>query len=138
MRPSPLLLAFFLYGSLAAPLCHAQAAKPASVPPNLEKLEEGSAPDITIRKPETNTRTVEKREQGVVTDVQVQSGKSNYHVKQGAGAGNAAPGDAQSNTIRAPQWQIKEFDWGRKKKAVQTDEQSAPVDAPPPPPLQKK
>ncbi len=106
------------------------------VPPNLQKLDEGNPGDIIIKKPESNNKTVQKREQGVVTDVQVQTGRSNYHLKQSAGAGNAAPGDAQSNSVHPAQWQIKQFDWGSKglhpKPAEGLQEPAAP-----PPPLPK-
>ena len=104
-------------------------------PPNLQKLDESSTGEITIKKPESNSKTVEKREQGVVTDVQVQSGKSNYHLKQSADAGNAAPGDAQSNSVHPAQWQIKEFDWGHKARDAKSGD--ATQDAAPPPPPAK-
>ena len=114
----------------------AQANK--ALPPNLQKIDEGNPGDITIKKPESNKKTVEKREQGVVTDIQVQSGKSNYHLKQSAGAGNAAPGDAQSNSVHPAQWQIKEFDWGRKGRDAKSGDAVQEPAAPPPPPPPSK
>ncbi|EGF33834.1 hypothetical protein IMCC9480_1593 [Oxalobacteraceae bacterium IMCC9480] len=113
-------------------LAQAQSATVNQAPPNLERLEEGSAPDITIS-PQQRSTTTDKREQGVVTEVQVQSGGSNYRVKQSAGPGNAAPGDAQSNAVRAPQWLVKEFDWGGKKEPKPGE--PAPMQDAPPPPL---
>lgn len=126
-----------LVGSVFAALpavTQAQASKP--VPPTMQRLEEGEAPAVTIRKSDGGKKVTEKREQGVVTEVQVQSGKSNYKLKQSAGAGNAAAGDAQSNTVRAAQFTVKEFDFGRKpvaEKKEDTSLQPAPVAAPSPP-----
>ncbi len=113
-------------------LAQAQSETISQAPPNLERLEEGSAPAITIR-PQQGSTTTDKREQGVVTEVQVQSGGSNYRVKQSAGPGNAAPGDAQSNAVRAPQWLVKEFDWGGKKEPKTVE--ALPMQEAPPPPL---
>ena len=116
-----------------------QAQAPKAAPPTMQKLEEGEAPAVTIRAPGTpgtfgtpgtpgapksSKKITEKREQGVVTEVQVQSGKSNYRLKQSAGAGNAAAGDAQSNTVRAAQFTIKEFDLGRKPVAPNKEDAS--------------
>jgi hypothetical protein len=133
MRTSKFWPCFILCVAASATPLLAQAQTTNQAPPNLERLEEGNAPDITIR-PRENSTTTQKREQGVVTEVQVQSGGSNYRVKQSAGPGNAAPGDAQSNAVRSPQWLIKEFDWGG--TAAPNASEPAPMqDAPPPPPL---
>ena len=113
-------------------LAQAQTETVNQAPPKLEQLDEGNAPDITIRPRERST-TTDKREQGVVTEVEVQSGGSKYLVKQGAGPGNAAQGDAQSNAVRAPQWLVKEFDWGGKKEPKPG--QPLPIQDAPPPPL---
>ena len=135
MRYSQIWLLVSLCSAVAGLPTLAAAQSNKEAPPNLQKLEEGTAADVTIRKPGSNKKTVEKREQGVVTDVQVQSGKSNYHLKQSAGAGNAAPGDAQSNSVHPAQWQIKEFDWGRKgKDAKPVDGLQEPAAPPPPAP----
>jgi hypothetical protein len=50
-------------------------------------------------------------------------------------AGNAQPGDANSSAIRAPQWQVLEFDMNAKRKAAgaSTEGAPAPAEAPPPP-----
>ena len=98
----------------------------------MQRLEEGETPAITIRKSDSGKKVTEKREQGVVTEVQVKSGKSNYKLKQSAGAGNAAAGDAQSNSVRAAQFTIKEFDLGR-KPAEEVKEDTSLQPAPPPP-----
>ena len=102
----------------------------------MQRLEEGEAPAVTIRKSDSGKKVTEKREQGVVTEVQVQSGKSSYKLKQSAGAGNAAPGDAQSNSVRAAQFTIKEFDLGR-KPVEEAKEDTSLQPAPPPPAPQK-
>ena len=132
MRTSKFWPYFLLCVAASATPVLAQAQTTSQAPPNLERLEEGSAPDITIR-PQQGGKTTDKREQGVVTEVEVQSGGSNYRVKQSAGPGNAAPGDAQSNAVRAPQWLVKEFDWGRKKEPKPGE--PAPMQDAPPPPL---
>lgn len=98
--------------ALVAPLpAAAQQAKPAvdGTPPKLEKLEEGEAPAITIRKPEGERKITEKRSQGKVKEVKVQSGKSTYYLKPNEPVGSALPGDAESSSMRAPQWQVLEF-----------------------------
>lgn len=110
-----------------------QAAQPANAappPPRLEKLEEGEAPAITIRKPDGERKIVEKREQGRVTEVKVQTGKSEYTLKANQQAGSALPGDAESSKMRAPQWKVGEFDWGRPKEAKEVD--AVQVTTPPP------
>jgi hypothetical protein len=126
-----LLLTVFL---TTPAITQAQTSKAA--PPTMQRLEEGETPAITIRKSDSGKKVTEKREQGVVTEVQVQSGKSNYKLKQSAGAGNAAAGDAQSNTVRAAQFTIKEFDLGR-KPAEEVKEDTSLQPAPPPPATKK-
>jgi hypothetical protein len=51
--------------------------------------------------------------------------------------GNAVPGSASGNSIRAPQWKVGEFDLsGKRKAANETGTNTpAPADVPPPPPL---
>jgi len=111
-----------------------QAAS-AQQPPRLEKLEEGEAPAVTIRKPDQKSRIEEKRAPGgKVTEVKVTSGGSTYVVKPNDQAGSAQPGDLQSNTIRPAQWLVKEFDLG--PKTNEQEEQAANV--PPPEPPAKK
>ena len=132
MRNSASSMLIFLGTVLVTspPIVQAQASNVA--PPTMQKLEEGETPAVTIRTPKTRKKITEKREQGVVTEVQVQSGKSSYRLKQSAGAGNAAAGDAQSNTVRAAQFTIKEFDLGR-KPAAEKKEDTSLQPAPPPP-----
>ena len=104
----------------------------AQQPPKLEKLEEGEAPAVTIRKPDQKSRIQEKRAPGgKVTEVKVTTGGSTYVVKPNEAVGSAQPGDLQSNTIRPAQWQVKEFDLGGPKTKEQEEEQAANV--PPPP-----
>lgn len=106
-------------------------AATAQQPPRLEKLEEGEAPAVTIRKPDQKGRIEEKRAPGgKVTEVKVTSGGSTYVVKPNEPAGTAHPGDLQGNTIRPPQWEVKEFDLGRPKTKEQEEAQA---NVPPPP-----
>jgi hypothetical protein len=112
--------------SLATPLLvnAQQAAKTAAPPPpELQKLEEGEAPAVSVRKPgERPADMTQKREQGKVTEVKVTSGGSTYYVKPQSQAGTLQPGDGP---VRGAQWQIKEFDLGKKARkegeAVQAD-----------------
>ena len=110
----------------------------AQQPPQLEKLEEGEAPAVTIRKPEQKSRIQEKRAPGgKVTEVKVTTGGSTYVVKPNDPAGSAQPGDLQSNTIRPAQWEVKEFDLGWPKTKEQEEAQAANVPTPPQAPAKK-
>ena len=136
MRTSISTLLIVLASVFATLPAVTQAQANKTAPPTMQRLEEGEAPAVTIRKSDGGKKVTEKREQGVVTEVQVQSGKSNYKLKQSAGAGNAAAGDAQSNTVRAAQFTVKEFDLGRKPVAEKKDDtslQPAPAAVPAPP-----
>lgn len=115
----------------AAPLlAAAQQPTDNAAPPQLQKLEEGEAPAITIRGSATDRNITQKREQGKVTSVKVKSGKSTYYVKPNTPAGSALPGDVQSDATRPAQWQVLEFDWNRAPNAKE-EAQAAAV--PPPP-----
>ena len=136
MRPSKFSQFLGLCGGAALLVMHLSAQAVDQTPPNLQKLDEGSSNDVTIRQPNKKTRTIEKRKQGVVTDVEVHTGKSTYHLKQDAGAGNAMSGDAQSTHLHPAQFQIHEFDlFGKKETKVV--ESAATADVPPPPPVKK-
>lgn len=111
---TPTSRSFLAAGALAALLPLAAAAQTqAPPPPQLEKLEEGPEPSITIRKDEgQRSKVTEKKEGGKVTEVKVQSGKSTYYLKPNEQPGNAQPGDAQSTANRPAQWKVMEFDLG--------------------------
>ena len=124
-------------------------SRPAQTPPQLERIEPGSDVPATTIPPRERTRITEKRgNDGSVTEVEVQSGKSRYIMKPNVQPGNAQPGDAQSSSLRAPQWQVMEFDFGNPKKQPADAAAAAPspapakpgvparADAPPPPPLE--
>jgi hypothetical protein len=126
-----------------------QQQRPAQTPPQLERIEPGSDVPTTTIPPRERTRITEKRgNDGSVTEVEVQSGKSRYIMKPNVAPGNAQPGDAQSSSLRAPQWQVMEFDIGNPKKQPADPAAAAPspapakpgvparADAPPPPPLE--
>lgn len=125
-------------------LVHAGAAvaqqKPSEAPPGVQ-VEEG--PNTTSGQPRNGPITVsprptpakpaitERREGGRVTEVTVKSGPSEYTLKPNMPAGNAQPGDVQSNgASRGPQWTVLEFDLNKRKKPVEGE---AAADAPPPP-----
>lgn len=116
-------------------------------PPQLERIEPGSDVPATTVEPRPRTRITEHRNNsGQVTEVEVQSGPSRYIMKPNVAAGNAQPGDAQSSGIRAPQWQVMEFDFGNPKKQEAAEEAVGPAparpgtparaDVPPPPALE--
>jgi len=131
LRTSSLLKAFSLCLLAHAGLVLAQQT-PSSAPPKLERIEEGSDTPITITpKSSTERKITEKREGGRVTEVKVKSGKSTYIMKPNVPAGNAQPGDGQASAIRAPQWQVMEFDLTKRKQKEQQAKEAAK--APPPP-----
>ena len=147
-----LSLCLIAHAGLAAAQSQQQAPtqqRPAQTPPQLERIEPGSDVPATTIPPKERTRITEKRSNsGQVTEVEVQSGKSRYIMKPNVAPGNAQPGDAQSSAIRAPQWQVMEFDFGNPKKQPADPAAAAPspapakpgvpprADAPPPPPLE--
>jgi len=113
-----------------------QSAGKAPPPPQLQPLEEGEAPAVTIRPPDTKSKINEKRARGgKVTEIKVTSGGSTYYLKPNEAAGSSLPGDTQSSGTRAAQWEVLQFDLSRSKDAKETDE--APVDAAPVPPPPK-
>jgi hypothetical protein len=109
MRIPPIRFSVLLVAACAIPLASTAQQDP-QAPPQLEQLEEGDAPPVTIREGEGEQRITEKRTGGKVTEIQVKSGNSTYYLKPNDQAGSAQPGDAQSHVTRPPQWQIKEFD----------------------------
>lgn len=111
----------------------ASAQQPSQQPPKLEKLEEGEAPAVTIRKPEQERKITEKRAPGgKVKEVKVTTGKSTYYAKPNDPAGSSLPGDAQSNTTRPAQWEVLEFDTSRSKEAKEAAAtHTAPAPKPP-------
>ena len=118
-----------------AALAGAQQKPPSDEPPKLERIEPGSDVPATTIPDRSRTKITERKQNGQVVEVEVQSGKSRYIMRPHVPPGNAQPGDAQSNSIRAPQWQVMEFDLTGKKGAGVPAGQGAPADVPPPPPL---
>ena len=137
MRTPLLLTAFSLMfaASLPASAQQPRGRADAPPPPQLEKLEEGEAPAVTIPGGGQPERSItEKREQGRVTEVEVRTGRSTYVVKPLNPAGSALPGDTQANTNRAAQFRVKEFDLSKPedlKPQAQPQVPQAPA-APPP------
>ena len=103
-------------------------------PPQLERLEEGDAPAVTIPGGGPAEKSItQKREQGRVTEVEVRTGRSTYVVKPLNPSGSALPGDTQSNTNRAAQFKVKEFDLSKPEDLKpQTAPQVLPAPAAPP------
>lgn len=119
------------------PAAIAQAESAKDAPPDLEKLEEGEASASTVRSPEASTKITEKRHRGQVTSIKVESGDSTYYVTPQTPSGNIMHG-GQRDTIRAPQWQILEFDWGREPKKSGEASARPGIIAPPPPAVPSK
>jgi hypothetical protein len=115
-----LTLSIALLGCAGAAMAQTAAqTAPAGQPPATERIEPESETPATNIDPRRGTQIREKRNNsGQVTEVEVQSGRSRYVMKSGQPAGNAQPGDAQSSGIRAPQWQVMEFDLNGKRKAA--------------------
>jgi len=113
----------------------AQPVRDGAAPPQLEKLEEVTAPKSSApaaAQPAPSAirpQITETREQGVVTEVQVKTGNNTYYVKPNVQAGNTMPGDAQGITTRPAQWQVLQFDWKREhdKKTATTNATVVPV-----------
>lgn len=138
MRTLKLGHIFTLTACIAAfaplPASAQQPSTNAPPPPQLEPLQEGESPAITIRKPEERATIEEKRAPGgKVTETKVTTGGSTYYVKPNEPAGSALPGDTQSNTVRAAQWEVLQFDLGPTKEAVQDAAAQATEGTPPPP-----
>jgi hypothetical protein len=98
-------------------------------PPETVPLEEGSAPDITIKQPDTKKKITEKKVHGKVTEVKVQTGRTTYYAHPNDPAGSAMRGDTQSQSSQPVQFRIGEF--GAPDTSKKTHE---PVDALPPAP----
>jgi hypothetical protein len=98
---------------LAASAVNAQSAPPAAdiapPPPETQRLEQGDAPAVTIRQPETKGKITEKKSQGRVTEVKVQTGRSTYYAHPNDPAGSAMRSDAQSDVARPVQFKVGEF-----------------------------
>jgi hypothetical protein len=129
--------------SFAIPLTAvAQQSGDAPPPPQLQKLEEGEAPEVNIRTPNQQRKITEQRANGgKVNEVKVTKGKNTYVLKSNDQAGGAVPGDGQASEMRAAQWPVLEFDWGRRdvEKEKQAAEEAAAAKLPPaPPPPAKK
>jgi hypothetical protein len=109
--------------------------QPTDKPPKLERIEPGSDVPATTIPSKRGTQITEKKQNGQTTEVDVTAGGSHYTMRPNTPAGNAQPGDANSSAIRAPQWQVLEFDMNAKRKAAgaSTEGAPAPAEAPPPP-----
>lgn len=106
------------------------AQRPSEAPPQLERIEPGSDVPTTTIPPRKGTVITEKRgNDGKVTEVEVQAGPSRYTMKPNVAPGNAQPGDISGSSIRAPQWQVMEFDFGNPKKKDGAEQPAAAAPA---------
>lgn len=127
--PAAASAAVFL-GALAV---GASAQQTATVP-DLEKLEDIPAPSTPPSSAASKGQQItETRERGRVTEVMVTNGENTYYIKPEASVGNAMPGDAQTPTIRPPQWRIFSFDLdGANRQQANRGDPAPPAVLPPP------
>jgi hypothetical protein len=142
-RLSLIALSLLAPATLAFAQQTTQQPAPSQAPPKLERIEPGSDVPATTIPPRERTQIKEKKQGGQVTEVEVQSGPSHYYMKPNTPAGNAQAGTAEAGSIRAPQWQVLEFDIGGKKKKGSAESGEAAAEAPaaaevPPPPRPEK
>jgi len=108
--------------------------KPDSVPPKVEKLDEGPEAPISVSKPEPVNKAIEKRNNlGQVTEVEVKSGGSHYLLRPNPEIGNNPKGTVEGDGNRPAQWKILEF--GAKKESKERTEPE-PLPVLPPAPTQ--
>lgn len=92
----------------------------------MQRLDEGEAPAITIRKQERQDKITEKRSQGRVTEVKVQTGVSTYYATPNDTPG-AMRGDAQSDTSRPVQFEVGTFGGSKSTPGVEPIQTLAPA-----------
>jgi hypothetical protein len=109
MAISAILAVPLTAGAQAAAQYGAPTRDIAPPPPETQPLEEGQAPSVNIRQPDTQKKITEKKSQGKVTEVKVQTGSTTYYAHPNDPAGSAMRGDAGSDTTRPVQFQIGEF-----------------------------
>jgi len=128
----PLCAVLLAAAGQAAAQQGSQSTQNQAPPANVQRIEPGSDVPATNIPPKRGTEIVEHRNGGQVTEVEVTAGGSHYYMKP-----NNQPGNAQTNSIRAPQWKVGEFDLGGKRRATNEAGQNTPTtaDAPPPPPM---
>lgn len=134
-------IAVFAWSATLLTAAVAQQSTEAPAPPQLETLEEGEPPAITIRKPggDDGQQITQTKKGGRVTEIRVKTGGSTYYLKPNDPAGSALPGDAQAPVIRPPQWEVLEFDLTRQKEeAEQADDEALPAGAEAVPPAAKE
>ncbi|HEY5798954.1 MAG TPA: hypothetical protein VIT92_01970 [Burkholderiaceae bacterium] len=115
--------------------------KPADAPPKLQPIEDTEGPTVTISDNSKQKKIVEKRQNGRVVEAKVTSGNSTYTLKPNVPANSAFAADGNVQTARPPQWTVKEFNLGEKKKPEQNTDGAAGAvkadsklpDGPPPP-----
>ena len=121
--------------STSMPMAFAQQpANAAPPPPRLEPLEEGEAPGVTINAPQQQQGSVTQKRApgGNITETKVTKGRSTYYVLPNNPAGSSVRGDMESNSTRAPQWEVMKFDFRRDKEVKDAAvEAAASTPAPP-------
>lgn len=130
-----LLTAVTAMAGFASSLTMAQQPAPVSVappPPELQTLDEGEPPSVTIRKPgekqqSSGDKIEERRDHGQTKEIEVHSGPSTYYLKPKEQLGSALPGDAQSGPPTSAQWLVKEFDWDNEQQPENGGDTGSPA-----------
>lgn len=126
-------LGFFLVAIQAGiSLAHAQQANNvAPPPPQMERLEEGSAPAATIEAPKAAPDSMTQRRVygGKITESKVTSGGSTYYVLPNDQVGSSVRGDMESHSTRPAQWEVLNF--GADKENRKAAEAASRTPAPP-------
>lgn len=115
---------------------HAQPNDVAPPPPQLEPLEEGEAPSVTINAPQTpQTGVAQKRAPGgKIIETTVTTGNKTYYLRPNDQMGSAASGDMQGSSTRAAQWEVLNFDFRSEKEKQNAADAASRTPAPPPMP----
>jgi hypothetical protein len=124
---SAMSLCFSLLMLSLSSLAHAQAIsdKPAPPPPELQTLEEGEPPAVTIKKPGeeqgSGNSITERRDHGQTKEVKVKSGPSTYYVKPPQQLGGSTRGVANAGPRSGAIWNISYLVGGGNNKPKHGD-----------------
>lgn len=114
------------------PVAAQQSMDSAPPPPRLEKLEEGEEPAVTITAPGRKSSISEMRVPGgKITEVRVSGSNNAYYLKANNQVGSALPGDAQSSSMRAAQWEVLVFGLPGAAEPKEAAAEVVPVPLPP-------
>lgn len=116
--------------SLTLPATAQQSPNTPADPQKLEKVEDFTAPAVTISPKGREQTITQHREQGKVKDVTVKTGNTSYNIKANDQPGSIQPGEGQSTAIKVPTWKVMEFDLGGHKDKAPAEVAPVPPPAP--------